>query len=234
MRDTIIVLAGVVLGGMNRPIPATLGGFSIGFASGLLGGALPTDQSQYLPSFLFVAVILVLLVRPGRALRAQDGGGARMRRLVELQQLLAPGGARGRDGDRSARLVSSSTQTYFIDALVKVAIVVALYVFIGNSGVLSFGHISFVALGAWTAGVLSVPRSEKPAIMPNLAHSLADRTTGNLTSLAPRRARRRGVRVHRRGAADAPLRARRRHRDLRRARDHAQPAALPGEDRARA
>jgi branched-chain amino acid transport system permease protein len=65
LRDTIIVLAGVVLGGMNRPISATLGGFTIGFASGLLGGALPTEKSQYLPSFLFAAVILVLLVRPG-------------------------------------------------------------------------------------------------------------------------------------------------------------------------
>jgi branched-chain amino acid transport system permease protein len=64
LRDTIVVLAGVVVGGLNRPIPATLGGFSIGFASGLLGGALPTTQSQYLPTFVFAAVILVLLVRP--------------------------------------------------------------------------------------------------------------------------------------------------------------------------
>ncbi|MDQ3161863.1 MAG: branched-chain amino acid ABC transporter permease, partial [Actinomycetota bacterium] len=65
LRDTIVVLAGVVLGGMNRLLTATLGGFAIGFVSGVLGYALPTDQSQYLPSFLFVAVILVLLVRPG-------------------------------------------------------------------------------------------------------------------------------------------------------------------------
>jgi branched-chain amino acid transport system permease protein len=64
LRDTIVVLAGVVLGGLNRPISATLGGFAIGFASGLLGGALPTSQSQYLPSILFAAVILVLLVKP--------------------------------------------------------------------------------------------------------------------------------------------------------------------------
>jgi branched-chain amino acid transport system permease protein len=64
LRDTIVVLAGVVVGGLNRPIPATLGGFAIGFASGVLGGALPTDQSQYLPTFVFAAVILVLLVRP--------------------------------------------------------------------------------------------------------------------------------------------------------------------------
>jgi branched-chain amino acid transport system permease protein len=64
LQDTIIVLAGVVLGGLNRPIPATLGGFTIGFASGILGGVLPSNQSQYLPSFLFAAVIVVLLVRP--------------------------------------------------------------------------------------------------------------------------------------------------------------------------
>jgi branched-chain amino acid transport system permease protein len=79
---------------------------------------------------------------------------------------------------------SQSNQTYFIDTLVKVAIVVALYVFIGNSGVLSFGHISFVALGAWTAGVLSVPAAEKAAIMPNLAHFLHVTTVGNVPSLA--------------------------------------------------
>jgi branched-chain amino acid transport system permease protein len=81
-------------------------------------------------------------------------------------------------------LVSVSTQSYFTDTLVKVGIVVALWVFIGNSGVVSFGHISFVALGAWTAGVLSVPVAEKPAIMPNLAHFLVHRHAGNVTSIA--------------------------------------------------
>lgn len=80
-------------------------------------------------------------------------------------------------------LMSVSNQTYVTDTLVKVAIVVALYVFIGNSGVVSFGHISFVALGAWTAGVLSVPAGQKAAIMPNLSHWLLHRHTGNVLSL---------------------------------------------------
>jgi branched-chain amino acid transport system permease protein len=105
-----------------------------------------------------------------------------MRRLLGAQELLGPVVlviAVALIGT----IVSTSNASYFIDALVKVAIVVALYLFIGNSGVLSFGHISFVALGAWTAGVLSVPGAEKPAIMPNLAHFLRERTTGNLTSL---------------------------------------------------
>lgn len=74
LHDTIVVLAGVVLGGLNRPLPATLGGFAIGFMSGVLGGALPTNQSQYLPAFVFTAVILVLLVRPNGLFTR--GGGA--------------------------------------------------------------------------------------------------------------------------------------------------------------
>lgn len=64
LNETIIVLAGVVVGGMNRLLPATLGGFAIGYVSGILGGALPTNQSQYLSTFLFLLVIVVLLLRP--------------------------------------------------------------------------------------------------------------------------------------------------------------------------
>jgi branched-chain amino acid transport system permease protein len=78
---------------------------------------------------------------------------------------------------------SGANQTYFVDALINVSIVVGLYLFVGNSGVLSFGHIAFFAIGVWTAGVLTVPASEKPAIMPNLAHFLRTTATGNLRSL---------------------------------------------------
>ena len=78
---------------------------------------------------------------------------------------------------------STATEIYFVTALVSVTIVVALYVFVGNSGVVSFGHISFVAVGAWAAGVLSVPVEEKPAIMPYLFPFLRDHTVGNVSSL---------------------------------------------------
>ena len=80
--------------------------------------------------------------------------------------------------------VSSYLQAYFLDTLVKVAIVVALYVFIGNSGVLSFGHVSFVALGAWTAGVLTIPEGQKRTVMPGLAHFLVTTNVGNVASIA--------------------------------------------------
>ena len=212
--------------------PATLGGFAIGFVSGLLGGALPTDQSQYLPSFVFGLVILVLLVRPDGLFARGPGPWSaceRPRRDPARRR-------RGRSSSLAALLgsvASTSTEIYFINALVAVSIVVALYVFVGNSGVLSFGHISFVAVGAWAAGVLSVPVAEKPAMMPYLFPFLA-RPHGRERPVAPHRRRRRRVYALLVGlAADAAVRARGGHRDVRRARDHPQRAAVLREDRAR-
>jgi branched-chain amino acid transport system permease protein len=64
LRDTIVVLVGVVVGGLDRLWTATLGGFAIGFATGVINGALPTDKTVFLPSIVFALVILVLLLRP--------------------------------------------------------------------------------------------------------------------------------------------------------------------------
>ena len=64
LEDTIIVLVGVVVGGIDRLWTATLGGFAIGFVSVLVNAALPTDQTVFLPSVVFALVIVVLLLRP--------------------------------------------------------------------------------------------------------------------------------------------------------------------------
>ncbi|MBD0349444.1 MAG: branched-chain amino acid ABC transporter permease [Thermoleophilia bacterium] len=64
LRETIVVLVGVVVGGIDRLWTATLGGFTIGFAMGVMNGALPTDKTVYLPSAVFALVIVVLLLRP--------------------------------------------------------------------------------------------------------------------------------------------------------------------------
>lgn len=64
LRDTIVVLVGVVVGGIDRLWTATLGGFTIGFATGIINGALPTDGTVFLPSAVFALVIFVLLLRP--------------------------------------------------------------------------------------------------------------------------------------------------------------------------
>jgi branched-chain amino acid transport system permease protein len=65
LKETIVVLVGVVVGGIDRLWTATLGGFAIGFATGVINGALPTDKTVFLPSVVFALVIVVLLLRPG-------------------------------------------------------------------------------------------------------------------------------------------------------------------------
>jgi branched-chain amino acid transport system permease protein len=83
----------------------------------------------------------------------------------------------------ASRFVSNAHEIYFLNALVSVAIVVAVYVFIGNSGVLSFGQISFVAVGAFAAGVLTIPLESKTGVLPQLYPVLRDHTIGSVASL---------------------------------------------------
>ena len=80
-------------------------------------------------------------------------------------------------------LFERSTEIYVINTLVALVVVVALYLFVGNSGVVSFGHVAFVAVGAWTAGVLTIPAEEKSALLPSLFPWLAERESGNVVSL---------------------------------------------------
>ena len=108
-----------------------------------------------------------------------------MRRVTELAQLLGPVlvlvlvGVVG-----SMSFVDAALANEFRGALVSVAIVVALYVFVGNSGVISFGHVSFVAVGAFAAGVMTIPVELKPTITPGLFSLLGEHSVGNVASLA--------------------------------------------------
>ena len=80
--------------------------------------------------------------------------------------------------------LSKTHQLEFENALVMTAIVVALYVFMGNSGVISFGHVSFVAVGAYLAGLLTVDPQTKAFTMPELLGVLRHSHIGTLPSLA--------------------------------------------------
>ena len=70
LNETLIVLIGVVAGGIDRLTSATLGGFAIGFATSFVGSELPTSgttpftSNVYMPSVIYLAVIVALLLRP--------------------------------------------------------------------------------------------------------------------------------------------------------------------------
>ena len=78
----------------------------------------------------------------------------------------------------------AGTEEDFLNALVLATVVIALYVFVGNSGVISFGHVSFVAVGAFAAGLMTIPAAVKPSVLPDLFPFLAEHEIANIRSLA--------------------------------------------------
>jgi branched-chain amino acid transport system permease protein len=87
LQDTIIVLVGVVVGGIDRLLSAMLGGFAIGFAITFIDHLLdmwgsddaskawPFTHTVYINSAVYALVIIVLLLRPA-GLFARRGQGA--------------------------------------------------------------------------------------------------------------------------------------------------------------
>jgi branched-chain amino acid transport system permease protein len=83
----------------------------------------------------------------------------------------------------ASQTVNAADDVRFRAAIVDVALVVALYVFVGNSGVLSFGQVSFVAVGGFAAGLMTVPSDVKPGVLPDLFPFLKEQSLSNPSSL---------------------------------------------------
>lgn len=52
---------------------------------------------------------------------------------------------------------SASMQRVLLTGLVNLVLVVGLYCFVGQSGIISFGHAAFMAAGAYTMSLLTIP-----------------------------------------------------------------------------
>ena len=64
-------------------------------------------------------------------------------------------------------------QVPLTEMLIRVLVVVGLYVFIGNSGVLSFGQIGFMCIGAYAAGWATAEPTFKQVMLQGLPDFLA-------------------------------------------------------------
>ena len=65
---------------------------------------------------------------------------------------------------------------------INAIMVIGFQLFVGNTGIVSFGHIAFMALGAYAAGIVSVPNGMRLAVLPSLP-SWASTDVGTLVSL---------------------------------------------------
>ena len=72
---------------------------------------------------------------------------------------------------------TSSSRTYVM-FLVNVMLVVSLQTFIGNSGIVSFGHVAFMGIGAYTTALVTILSSVKLAQLPEIPSFLANANFG--------------------------------------------------------
>ena len=69
-----------------------------------------------------------------------------------------------------AGIAIQRTYTIF---LINLIAVLGIGAFSGNSGILSFGHVAFIGLGAYVSGLLTIPVATKASVLPALPAFLA-------------------------------------------------------------
>ena len=72
--------------------------------------------------------------------------------------------------------MSKAPQLLLANALTLLIGVLALQIFSGNSGILSFGHVGFVGVSAYTTGILSMTPIVKQTSLSTLPVFLQDTT----------------------------------------------------------
>lgn len=72
-----------------------------------------------------------------------------------------------------AEMAGIVLQRRVIFGLINLVAVVSLYIFMGNSGILNFSTIAFMAIGAYTSALLTMPPAMKANFLPDLPTWLA-------------------------------------------------------------
>lgn len=72
-----------------------------------------------------------------------------------------------------ASLAPLDVQQTVLYALILMVMVLSLYTFSGLSGILSFGHLAFVAVGAYVAALLTIPPTLKQSLFAEMPGALS-------------------------------------------------------------
>ena len=75
-----------------------------------------------------------------------------------------------------SQFTSPSVQRVATEALIRLVFAVGLYIFVGNSGIVSFGHMTFAAIAAYASAWQTCCQMLKPVTMSGLPAFLRDNT----------------------------------------------------------
>ena len=81
-------------------------------------------------------------------------------------------------------IASPSELRTVVNFLITVTLVVSLQSFSGNSGIISFGHVAFMGVGAYVAALVTIPEPLKETQLPDLTGWLAGAELGFLPAIA--------------------------------------------------
>ena len=70
-----------------------------------------------------------------------------------------------------------------VNFFVALVLVLSIQSFSGNSGIVSFGHVAFMGVGAYTAALLTIPPAIKHFILPELPSVIGDAHIGFLQAV---------------------------------------------------
>ena len=81
-------------------------------------------------------------------------------------------------------LIKNNSLTFIVtNFLIYTSLVVAYQMFMGNSGIVSFGHVAFFGIGAYSAAILNIPPEVKEVALPTLPPLLQQVQTGALMAI---------------------------------------------------
>jgi branched-chain amino acid transport system permease protein len=80
------------------------------------------------------------------------------------------------------QLSGSVTENVLMTFLINLLVVIGLQAFTGNSGVVSFGHVAFMAIGAYTTAILSTNPAIKETLIPDAPGFLLNAQLGFVQS----------------------------------------------------
>ncbi|MGH3041572.1 MAG: ABC transporter permease, partial [Gaiellaceae bacterium] len=201
LNAVLIAFVATILGGLGSLVGAVLGGFFVGALTVALQASLPLELRSYRDAFVFAAVLAVIVFRPQGLVVARSVAAS-----VDAAPPSAPVATRagGTTGPRGiarrlptlallctlvatvsllGSLGSDSLDRTVINMLVNLTLVVGLYLFVGNSGVFSFGHIAFMAVGAYTAAILTIPVEQKGFLFTAMPDFLRDIHLGTVPAI---------------------------------------------------
>ncbi len=73
-------------------------------------------------------------------------------------------------------LASPADLRVIVNFMIALVLVLAIQSFSGNSGIVSFGHVGFMGVGAYVAALLTIPPTIKEDLAPSLPGFIADNT----------------------------------------------------------